>query len=139
MMMAEVGCYYKARGMSVYEGLQELYGKYGCYIENTESAVFEGYDAQDRMRAVMAAIRADLPKEIGLPVVGVTDYLGDVQGFTKSDVLFFNLEEGCAVAVRPSGTEPKVKTYVMARGESTQEAEERRAAIRASVDTLLGA
>ena len=139
MMMAEVGCYYKARGMSVYEGLQELYGKYGCYIENTESAVFEGYDAQDRMKAVMAAIRADLPKEIGLPVVGVTDYLGDVPGFTKSDVLFFNLEEGCAVAVRPSGTEPKVKTYVMARGESTQEAEERRAAIRASVDTLLGA
>ena len=122
MMMAEVGCYYKAKGMSVYEGLQELYKKYGYYIENTESAVFEGYDAQDKMKAVMSNIRADQPTEIGLKVTGLKDYMTDIPGFTKSNVLFYDLEDGCAVAVRPSGTEPKVKTYVMAQGADAEQA-----------------
>ena len=126
MMMAEVGCYYKAQGMSVYDGLQALYKKYGYYIENTESAVFSGYDAKERMAAVMAEIRANKPSEIGLAVTGLTDYMDDIPGFTKSNVLFFYLEDGCAVAVRPSGTEPKVKSYVMAQGPSVEVAEERR-------------
>ncbi len=139
MMMAEVGCYYKAKGMSVYEGLQELYKKYGYFIEKTDSAVFTGYDAQEKMAAVMSRIRSDLPKTIGLPVVKVTDYLDDIPGFTKSNVLFFDLEDGCAVAVRPSGTEPKVKTYVMAAGESKEKAEENLAAIRKGVDELFKA
>ena len=139
MMMAEVGCWYKARGMSVYEGLQALYEKYGFYVENTESAVFEGYDAQDKMKAVMSNIRADQPSEIGLKVTGVRDYMTDIPGFTKSNVLFYDLEGGCAVAVRPSGTEPKVKTYVMAKGGTAAEAEANRAAIREAVDKLLEA
>ena len=139
MMMAEVGCYYKAKGMSVYEGLQSLYEKYGYFVENTESAVFEGYDAQDRMKAVMADLRADLPAAVGLKVESVTDYLGDVPGFTKSNVLFFNLENGCAVAIRPSGTEPKIKTYVMTNGKTLEEAEERRIKVRTAVDELLRA
>ena len=139
MMMAEVGCYYKAKGMSVYEGLQELYKKYGFFVENTESAVFEGYDAQDKMNAVMANIRADQPAEIGYKVTGLKDYLTDIPGFTKSNVLFYDLDGGCAVAVRPSGTEPKVKTYVMAQGSSPEQAEERRKAIREAVDELLKA
>lgn len=137
MMMAEVGCYYKAKGMSVYEGLQELYKKYGYYIENTESAVFMGYDAQDKMKETMAVLRAELPGEIGLKVVNATDYLGDVPGFTKSNVLFFDLEDGCAVAIRPSGTEPKVKSYVMAKGSSSEEAQDRLKKIRTAVDGLL--
>ena len=139
MMMAEVGCYYKAKGMSVYDGLLALYEKYGYYIENTESAVFSGYDAQDKMKAVMSDLRADQPTEIGLEVTGLKDYLTDIPGFTKSNVLFYYLEDGCAVAVRPSGTEPKVKTYVMARGANAEQAEERRKSIREAVDNLLKA
>jgi phosphoglucomutase len=91
------------------------------------------------MAGVMSRIRADLPKEIGLPAVKVTDYLDDIPGFTKSNVLFFDLEDGCAVAVRPSGTEPKVKTYVMAAGDSENQAEEHLAAIREAVGELLKA
>jgi phosphoglucomutase len=125
--------------MSVYEGLQELYKKYGYYIENTESAVFEGYDAQDKMKAVMTNIRANQPAKIGLKVTGLKDYMADIPGFTKSNVLFYDLEDGCAVAVRPSGTEPKVKTYVMAKGSTAEEAEKRRKAIRNAVDKLLKA
>jgi phosphoglucomutase len=139
MLMAEVGCYYKAKGMSVYEGLQALYKKYGYYVEKTESSVFSGYDAQDKMKAVMSSLRADQPEEIGLKVVGLKDYLTDIPGFTKSNVLFYDLEDGCAVAVRPSGTEPKVKTYIMAKGATEEQADERRKAIGEAVGKLLQA
>ena len=91
------------------------------------------------MKAVMTSIREDQPESIGLAVEGLTDYLTDVPGFTKSNVLFYNLEDGCAVAVRPSGTEPKVKTYVMAKGDTAEQAEERRLKIREAVNRLLGA
>ena len=74
---------------------------------------------------------------IGLKVENVKDYLAGVPGFTKSNVLFYELSDGCAVAVRPSGTEPKIKTYVMAQGASEAEAEARRKAIRTAVDALL--
>lgn len=137
MMMAEMACYYKAQGMSVYDGLMALYEKYGYFVENTESTVFEGFDSNERREAVMARIRKDAPKEIGLKVEGVTDYLGDVPGFTKSNVLFYNLADGCAVAVRPSGTEPKIKTYVMAQGATAEEAENNRKAVREAIDALL--
>ena len=137
MMMAEVGCYYKAKGMSVYDGLIALYEKYGYFIENTESTVFAGYDSAERREAVMARIRENAPESIGLKVERVTDYLGDVPGFTKSNVLFYDLADGCAVAVRPSGTEPKIKTYVMAQGATAEEAEKNRKAVREAVDALL--
>ena len=139
MMMAEVGCFYKAQGMSVYDGLQELYKKYGYYIEKTDSTVFGGYDAQDRMSAVMAKIRADQPADLGLTIESVKDYQAGVPGFTKSNVLFYYLDDGCAVAIRPSGTEPKIKTYVMAQGDSAEKAEQNLGVIRSSVEALLDA
>ncbi len=139
MMMAEVGCWYKAKGMSVYDGLLSLYDKYGYFIENTESTVFGGFDSAERREAVMSRIRREPPERIGLRVDSITDYTKDVPGFTKSNVLFYNLSDGCAVAIRPSGTEPKIKTYVMVRGDTAEEAEERREAVRSAVDTLLGA
>ena len=137
MMMAEMACYYKAQGMSVYDGLMALYKKYGYFVENTESTVFAGFDSAERREAVMARIRENAPEEIGLKVESVTDYLGDVPGFTKSNVLFYKLADGCAVAVRPSGTEPKIKTYVMAQGATADEAEKNRKAVREAVDALL--
>ena len=123
--------------MSVYDGLMALYEKYGYYVENTESAVFAGFDSAERREAVMARIRENAPAEIGLKVEGVTDYLDDVPGFTKSNVLFYRLADGCAVAVRPSGTEPKIKSYVMVQGSTPEEAESRRKAVREAVDALL--
>jgi phosphoglucomutase len=137
MMLAEVGCYYEAKGMTVYDGLQSLYEKYGYFMEDTQSKMFEGYDSAERREAVMARIRENTPEEIGLKVESVTDYLDDIPGFTKSNVLFYRLEDGCAVAVRPSGTEPKIKSYVMVQGATAEEAEERRKAVRSAVDALL--
>ncbi len=137
MMVAEIACYYKAKGMTLHDGLCALYDKYGYFIENTESAVFEGYDAQDMMKAVMKNLREEAPSEIGLPVLGLRDYLQDIPGFTRSNVLFYELEDGCTAIVRPSGTEPKIKSYVMSQGRSFEEAEERRRLIREAVNKLL--
>ena len=137
MMLAEIACYYKANGMSMYDALMGMYERYGYFIENTESKVFEGFDSAEKREAVMSHIRENAPAEIGLKVENVKDYLAGVPGFTKSNVLFYELSDGCAVAVRPSGTEPKIKTYVMAQGASEAEAEARRKAIRTAVDALL--
>ena len=87
----------------------------------------------------MSSIRSNPPKELGLEVESIKDYLAGVPGFTKSNVLFYNLSDGCAVAIRPSGTEPKVKSYVMAQGSTRTEAEANKAAIRSAVDKILKA
>ncbi len=137
MLIAEIGCYYKTKGMTVYDGLMDLYRKYGYYIEDTQSKVFEGYDAQEIMANIMSNIRSNPVTKIGLNVEAVTDYLDDIPGFTKSNVLFYTLSDGCAVAVRPSGTEPKIKTYVMACGKTRSEAEERRNLIRTGINRML--
>ena len=91
------------------------------------------------MDAVMAGIRADQPSDIGLAIKGIKDYQAGVPGFTRSNVLFYDLDDGCAVAIRPSGTEPKIKTYVMAQGDSAEKAEQNLGVIRSSVEALLDA
>lgn len=129
MLMAEVGCYYKSKGMTVYEGLQELYKKYGYFIEKTESFWFEGYDAQEKMANVMVKLRANPLTKINADVVSVTDYMDDIPGFTKSNVLSYELADGCTCIVRPSGTEPRVKCYIMAQGNDESEAQNRKDAM----------
>jgi phosphoglucomutase len=89
------------------------------------------------MKAVMADIRADQPGELGLAIKGVKDYQAGVPGFTKSNVLFYDLDDGCAVAIRPSGTEPKIKTYVMAQGSTAEKAAANLETIRNEVDAIL--
>ena len=123
MLMAEVGCYYKSKGMTVYEGLQELYKKYGYFVEKTESFWFEGFDAQEKMANVMVKLRQNPLKKIVSDVVKTIDYMDDIPGFTKSNVLSYDLADGCTVIVRPSGTEPRVKCYIMAKGENANEAQ----------------
>lgn len=137
MLMAEVGCYYKSKGMTVYEGLQELYKKYGYFIEKTESFWFEGYDAQEKMANVMVKLRANPLTKINVDVVSVTDYMDDIPGFTKSNVLSYELADGCTCIVRPSGTEPRVKCYVMAKGASKEEAEEKKDTILSTMKNIL--
>ena len=134
MLIAEMACWYKSRGMNIAEGLDELYAKYGYYREKTISHVFEGFNPQERMSAKMAALRADLPTEIGAPVKVVRDYLnekatnletGEVTPLNLgvSDVLIFDLSKDALVAIRPSGTEPKIKLYLMTNGDDAEDAE----------------
>ncbi|MBQ9793854.1 MAG: phospho-sugar mutase [Clostridia bacterium] len=129
MLIAEMACYHAAAGKTVAEALDEIYATYGCYRESVINLAITGLDPMGMMKEQMAAMRANAPRVIGgLKVVRVRDYKdgkvyhadGNVTetGLPSSDVLYYELESGDAVIVRPSGTEPKIKVYILAKGEN---------------------
>lgn len=138
MMAAEMAAYYYDRGMTLIDAIDELYKKYGFYSEETVNLFMYGVDGLGEMRALMASLRQTPPAEVGgTPVTRVRDYqTGDVvipglgvvekTPIVGSNVLFFELSDGSALVVRPSGTEPKIKMYVLARGASAEEAKARK-------------
>ena len=111
-MICEMFAWYKTRGISLLEKLNELFRTFG-YCKNTlHSYAFEGSAGFAKMQQVMASFRAGIPSFGGLPVEKTVDYSLGINGLPKSDVLKFLLSDGCSIVVRPSGTEPKLKTYI---------------------------
>ncbi|MEE3362642.1 MAG: phospho-sugar mutase [Anaerovoracaceae bacterium] len=148
MLLSEAACYYRTKGMTLYDALMALYEKYGYYKELTTSVVFEGLEGKQDMKDLMAGLRSEPPKEIGLPVTRIRDYqkgtITDISdrsevptGMGKSDVLFYELADGCAAVIRPSGTEPKIKLYVMACGQDAASSEKNFDAILSEGTKLL--
>ena len=140
MLFAEMVCYYKSVGVSVYNRLQEIYKALGYYAEKTISVYFKGLEGMAIMAEKTKALRTvDIKSIAGYKVVAVTDFLAgektDVSGkkekidFPKSDVMYYSLEGGDWVAIRPSGTEPKLKLYVSASAKSAEAAAEKAAAL----------
>ena len=137
MLVAEMAASYHLKGMTLYDALQSLYEKYGYHSEKTLNLVMPGVDGLRKMRGLMDSLRSNPPKEIGgAAVLRITDYLaGTVKdlgsGATSpsklrgSDVIYFELEDGTDFIVRPSGTEPKIKVYIMAKGDSAAACEEK--------------
>ena len=137
MLIAEMAAWYKMRGMSLYQGLCELYQKYGTYRERLLSVTLEGADGLEKISQIMAEIRENPPKQVaGLEVIKVADYdnntvkdlmTGTVSetGLPKSNVLVFDLQQDTWVAMRPSGTEPKIKFYFGTKAENVEVAEAR--------------
>lgn len=128
MLLYEAACYHRNRGKNLYEAMQDLYAKYGYFKEEVVSIQFQGFDASDKMDAVMKALRAEPPKAIGMPIIDVRDYQSGIiteladgstrpTGLPGTNMLFYDLEGGSSAIVRPSGTEPKIKLYIMARGD----------------------
>ena len=116
MLIAEMACWYKKQGMSLLDGLERLYEAFGWYEERVLSLAVA--DAG----GVTSLLRKDLPKTLGgYAVIKIRDYLTGLDGLPPADLLFFDMAEA-TLAVRPSGTEPKVKVYVMARGKSWKKA-----------------
>lgn len=143
MLAVEVAAWYRSRGMTLYDGMQELYRTYGYSYERTTSFAMPGKDGMEKMAHTMAAMRENTPWQLGdEKVAAVRDYQTSVRtaanGATeplklvKSNVLFFEIEDGSWAVVRPSGTEPKIKVYFSAQGKSMEEAE-------AKVDALQNA
>ncbi len=143
MLAVEVAAWYRSRGMTLYDGMQELYRIYGYSYERTTSFAMPGKDGMEKMAHTMAAMRENTPWQLGdEKVAAVRDYQTSVRtaadGATeplklvKSNVLFFEIEDGSWAVVRPSGTEPKIKVYFSAQGKSMEEAE-------AKVDALQNA
>ncbi len=122
LLISEVACACMAEGITLYDRVQQIFKEYGYYIEKVVSTTLPGKDGLTRMKEIMAGLRNNPPKEIGgLRVTAVRDYLKGIRtengreeptGLPESDVLYFELEKGCWVCVRPSGTEPKIKLYV---------------------------
>ena len=133
LMVAEMGAYYFNKGMTLLDAVNELYKKYGFFAEKTINLVMPGVDGLQAMRALMATLREHPPKQIlGCDVLRMRDYadgsvfvkdLGkiDKTPFWGSNVLYFELSDLTNFIIRPSGTEPKIKVYILARGESSEE------------------
>ena len=137
MMVAEMAAFYHRQGMTLLDAMRALYEKYGWFKEKTLNLVMPGLDGLQKMRALMTELRANPPKEIGgQEVVRTRDYLdGSIYvaelgkvGTTPisgSNVLYFELADGSSFIVRPSGTEPKIKIYLLVRGEDEEQCDAR--------------
>ena len=112
-LIAEMFSYYKTRGISLLDKLDELYSTYG-YAHNTlQSYTFEGASGFTKMQEIMSKIREEGIEDLaGVKVVKSLDYMEGLDGLPKSDVLKYYFEDGASVVIRPSGTEPKLKTYI---------------------------
>lgn len=149
MLITEMAAFYRARGKSLYEVLCGIFEKYGYYSEGIGTIVLPGLDGLAKMDELMDGLRQNPPKEIaGVKVASVADYktglITDADGKTaptglpKSNVLFYALENGDSVVIRPSGTEPKIKLYYLVSDKTAAAAEEKRNAYKAAFEKLLG-
>ena len=148
LVATEMAAYYYDRGMTLYDALQELYAKYGDYAEKTLNLVMPGLDGLQKMAQLMADLRAKPLTEIaGVPVTVRKDYKDGVEEevatgkktqmeLKGSNVLKYKLADGTDLVVRPSGTEPKVKVYILASGESKAECAEKVEKYAAWAETL---
>lgn len=110
-LICEMFAYYKTRGISLIQKLNELYGKFGYYLNKLDNFVFEGASGFEKMNNIMASFRNKMPDIGGYKANKVIDYALGVDSLPKSDVVKFFLEDGSTITVRPSGTEPKLKLY----------------------------
>lgn len=117
LLISEMAAYYYDKGMTLYEGLQEVYKKYGYYREELQSITLKGIDGMEQIKSIMNTFRTSNIEEIaGIKVAELKDYSQGIDDLPKSDVLKFILEDNSWIAVRPSGTEPKIKFYYGCNG-----------------------
>ena len=149
MLVCEMALYYKAKGMNLYDGLQQLYKEYGFFKESIETITLKGIDGLNDMKKIMTSLRENPPKSIdGTKIISLKDYsIGKEINFVvnatknfdmpKSDVLYFDLGEGSWFCVRPSGTEPKIKIYFGIKGENNADADSKLKSFSESVMKLI--
>ena len=125
MLICEMAAYYRSIGSSIKERLEAIYAKFGRYLNKVDSFEFPGLSGMDKMAGIMESLRKAPPADIaGYKVVKVTDYEKPQEtGLPAANVLIFSLEGGATVVVRPSGTEPKIKTYFTTLGKDVAEAQ----------------
>ena len=147
VLIAEVAAFYKKQGKTLYDGLQDIFAEYGYYEEKTISVTLSGLEGPSKIKAIMAKFRNEAPKTLGnVPVVQTEDFKeltcvnvdGTVTKMTTppSDVLKYQMADESWVAVRPSGTEPKIKFYIGVKGASQKAADDRVAELEAAINEI---
>ena len=138
LLIAEMAAYYYSKGMSLYEGLQELYKKYGYFKEETISLTLAGKEGLEKIAEIISYFRnTNIESMNNKKVVEVKDYAKGIDGLPKSNVLKYFLEDESWVAVRPSGTEPKLKFYIAVKGTDEAECDTKVAGIKADIDEIV--
>ena len=138
LLISEMAAYYYDKGMSLYEGLQELYKKYGYFREKTISLTLKGIEGLAKIKEIITYFRENDIKEFNnTKVVDLKDYQKGIDGLPKSNVLKYFLEDGSWIAVRPSGTEPKLKFYVAVKGEDEAKCLDKIANIEADINKII--
>ncbi len=138
MLIAEMAAYNMRNGTTLYQRLQELYKKYGYCKEAIINRVIGGIVPMDTMKEKMANLRACPPESIGnSKVTKVTDYMCEGTGLPKANMLSYLLENGTTVLIRPSGTEPKIKVYILTQAKDEKSADEVIEAVKADAENLI--
>ena len=148
LVVAELAAYYRSRGLTLADGIEEIYKEYGYYAEKTISVTLSGVDGAEQIKAIMAKFRNNAPKDFNATAISVTEDFkaqtataadGTVTNLTTppSDVLKYTLADGSWIAVRPSGTEPKIKFYIAVVGESNEDSQDKIANIEAEINTFV--
>jgi phosphoglucomutase len=138
MLICEMAAYYRSIGSSIKQRLEEIYAQYGRFLNKVDSYEFDGLSGMDKMAGIMNTLRTNPPVEFaGRKVVSLTDYnKPEETGLPKANVLIFGLEDGATVVVRPSGTEPKIKTYFTTLGKDLAEAQKEKDELAAVLKPL---
>lgn len=148
LVVAELAAYYRSRGLTLADGIEEIYKEYGYYAEKTISVTLSGVDGAEQIKAIMAKFRNNAPKEWNTTAITVIEDFkaqtataadGTVTNLTTppSDVLKYTLADGSWIAVRPSGTEPKIKFYIAVVGETNEESQAKIANIEAEINAFV--
>ena len=138
MLICEMAAYYRSIGSSLKQRMEEIYAEYGRYLNKTDSYEFPGLSGMDKMAGIMADLRQNPPASIGkYAVTKVTDYKNTEEtGLPAANVLVYDLEGGAQAIVRPSGTEPKIKTYFTTLGKDLAEAQAQKDELAAALAPL---
>ena len=139
MLICEMAAYYRSIGSSVKERLEQIYTQYGRYLNQVDSYEFPGLSGMDKMAGIMSSLRENAPTTFAdHKVVKVTDYMDtEVTGLPSANVLRYDLEDGAVVIVRPSGTEPKIKTYFTTKGTTLEEAQAEKDVLTEAIKPIL--
>ena len=148
LVVAELAAYYRSRGLTLADGIEEIYKEYGYYAEKTISVTLSGVDGAEQIKAIMAKFRDNGPKEFNNTAITVVEDFkaqtstatdGTVTALTTppSDVLKYTLADGSWIAVRPSGTEPKIKFYIAVVGESNEDSQTKITNIEAEINAFV--
>lgn len=148
LLLTEVAAHFKSEGKTLYDGLQALYEKYGYFLEKTISVTVQGLEGPAKIKALLDGLRKEVPSNFGgIKVALAQDFSVNQQvdtqgvvseiGLPTSNVLKYILEDGSWIAVRPSGTEPKIKFYMGVKAATQEEAEEKLAKFQKDLDAYI--